>query len=59
MSTPYRPLPVVATIPARRPIPELVEVEDLPSLGWVTIHHVGSENAYMTDAECAEHFVKL
>ena len=58
MSTTFRPIPVVSTVPARSPLPKLVELEDLHTLGWVTIHNVGDENVYMTDGEGVEHYAK-
>ena len=35
------------------------EVDDLPALGWITVHYVGEENAYFTLADGSEGYVKV
>jgi len=35
------------------------EVPELPSLGWITITHIGEENIYFTTSQGVNGFIKL
>lgn len=46
-------------LPPPPPPRTMIEKHKLPEMGWITIHHVGSENIHFTDIDGNHFYCKV